>query len=62
MTAIEEQTDLDDSPAAAVNRPPVGTHDTSRVPETFGELAEMASGSETTVDDRAAGTNSEPQW
>jgi phosphomethylpyrimidine synthase len=33
MEAIDDQTDLDASPAAAVNRPPVGTHDTSGVPE-----------------------------
>jgi phosphomethylpyrimidine synthase len=33
MNAIEDATDLDASSAAAVNRPPVGTHDTSDVPD-----------------------------
>ncbi len=33
MTAIDDDTDLDHWAAAEVNRPPVGTHDTSRVPE-----------------------------
>ncbi|ADQ67066.1 phosphomethylpyrimidine synthase ThiC [Halogeometricum borinquense] len=33
MEHIEDETDLDDSSAAEVNLPPVGTHDTSRVPE-----------------------------
>lgn len=33
MTSIDEETDLAVSPAAEVNRPPVGTHDTSRVPD-----------------------------
>ncbi len=32
MEDIEEETDIDSSPAAEVNRPPVGTHDTSRLP------------------------------
>ncbi len=32
MANIEDDTDIAQSPAAAVNRPPVGTHDTSRVP------------------------------
>jgi phosphomethylpyrimidine synthase len=33
MAAIDDETDLDRSPAAAVNLPPVGTHDTSGVPD-----------------------------
>lgn len=33
MTTIDGETDLDASPAAEVNIPPVGTHDTSRVPD-----------------------------
>lgn len=33
MSVIEGETDLDASPAAAVNRPPVGTHDTGGVPD-----------------------------
>ena len=33
MSEIDDTTDLDDSPAAAVNLPPVGSHDTSGVPE-----------------------------
>ncbi len=33
MSAIDEETDLDCSAAAAVNLPPVGTHDTSGVPD-----------------------------
>ncbi|MEF8882338.1 MAG: phosphomethylpyrimidine synthase ThiC [Halapricum sp.] len=33
MDALETGTDLTDSPAAEVNKPPVGTHDTSGVPE-----------------------------
>ncbi|MEZ3145388.1 phosphomethylpyrimidine synthase ThiC [Halobaculum sp. MBLA0143] len=32
-TALEGATDLDASPAAETNQPPVGTHDTSRVPD-----------------------------
>ncbi|ELZ78117.1 phosphomethylpyrimidine synthase ThiC [Haloferax larsenii] len=33
MSAIEDETDLSESLAAETNLPPVGTHDTSRVPE-----------------------------
>ncbi|GAB7008822.1 phosphomethylpyrimidine synthase ThiC [Halorubrum trueperi] len=33
MTAIDGETDLDASAAAAVNVPPVGTHDASRIPD-----------------------------
>jgi len=33
MSAIDERTDLEASPAADVNRPPTGTHDTSDVPD-----------------------------
>jgi phosphomethylpyrimidine synthase len=33
METIEDETDLDASPAAEVNRPPVGTHDEADVPE-----------------------------
>lgn len=33
MAALDDETDLTVSPAAEVNVPPVGTHDTSRVPE-----------------------------
>jgi phosphomethylpyrimidine synthase len=33
MDGIDDETDLSASPAAAVNRPPVGTHDTSGVPD-----------------------------
>jgi phosphomethylpyrimidine synthase len=33
MTAIDDETDLATSPAAEVNLPPVGTHDTGRVPD-----------------------------
>jgi phosphomethylpyrimidine synthase len=33
MSAIDDETDLDASPAAAANLPPVGTHDTSGVPD-----------------------------
>ncbi|MFA1611929.1 phosphomethylpyrimidine synthase ThiC [Halobellus rubicundus] len=33
MSALDDETDLDDSPAAEANLPPVGTHDTSGVPE-----------------------------
>lgn len=33
MSAIDDETDLSVSVAADVNLPPVGTHDTSRVPE-----------------------------
>ncbi|WP_255171740.1 phosphomethylpyrimidine synthase ThiC [Natrononativus amylolyticus] len=33
MTTIGDETKLDASPAAEVNLPPVGTHDTSRVPD-----------------------------
>jgi phosphomethylpyrimidine synthase len=33
MESIDGETDLDASPAAEVNRPPVGTHDKSDVPE-----------------------------
>jgi len=33
MAAIDDETDLADSPAAAVNRPPVGDHDASDVPD-----------------------------
>ena len=33
MAAIDDETDLDASAAAAVNRPPVGAHDTSGVPD-----------------------------
>ena len=32
-TAIDDETNLDVSPAAEVNVPPVGTHDTNRVPD-----------------------------
>lgn len=32
MEAIDEETDLEASPAAEVNRPPTGSHDTSDVP------------------------------
>jgi phosphomethylpyrimidine synthase len=35
MGAIDDRTDITDSPAAEVNLPPVGTHDTSSVPETI---------------------------
>jgi len=45
MQDIDGETDLDDSPAAEVNRPPTGTHDTSRVPEwPPDELAELHEG------------------
>jgi phosphomethylpyrimidine synthase len=33
MTALHDETDLDASAAADVNLPPVGTHDTSSVPD-----------------------------
>ena len=33
MDALDTGVDLDASPAAAVNLPPVGTHDTSAIPE-----------------------------
>ncbi|RDI70631.1 phosphomethylpyrimidine synthase ThiC [Halopelagius longus] len=33
MASIDGETDLDSSPAAEANLPPVGTHDTSRVPD-----------------------------
>jgi phosphomethylpyrimidine synthase len=33
LDALDNKTNLDASPTAAVNRPPVGTHDTSRLPE-----------------------------
>jgi len=33
MNTIDDETNLADSPAAEVNRPPVGTHDTSGVPD-----------------------------
>jgi phosphomethylpyrimidine synthase len=33
MSSIDDETNLDASPAADVNLPPVGTHDTSRVPD-----------------------------
>ena len=33
MNAIDDETDLDESAAAATNLPPVGSHDTSRVPD-----------------------------
>jgi len=33
MEAIDGQVDLSESPAASVNLPPTGTHDTSRVPD-----------------------------
>ncbi|GAA0216586.1 phosphomethylpyrimidine synthase ThiC [Halobaculum roseum] len=33
MSSIDDETDLDASPSADVNLPPVGTHDTSRVPD-----------------------------
>jgi phosphomethylpyrimidine synthase len=33
MTDIDDETDLDTSPAAETNMPPVGTHDTSAVPD-----------------------------
>ncbi|MFD1634312.1 phosphomethylpyrimidine synthase ThiC [Haloplanus ruber] len=33
MSAIDDETDLDASPAAETNLPPVGTHDTSSVPD-----------------------------
>jgi len=33
MEAIADETDLDDTPAAEVNRPPVGEHDASDVPD-----------------------------
>jgi phosphomethylpyrimidine synthase len=33
MSSIDDETDLDASPAAEVNVAPVGTHDTSRVPD-----------------------------
>ena len=33
MDALDTGIDLDASPAAAVNLPPVGTHDTSAIPE-----------------------------
>ena len=33
MSSIDDETDLDASPSAEVNVPPVGTHDTSRVPD-----------------------------
>jgi phosphomethylpyrimidine synthase len=33
MEGIEDETDLSESDAADVNLPPVGTHDTSGVPE-----------------------------
>ncbi|WP_435067664.1 phosphomethylpyrimidine synthase ThiC [Haloplanus sp. C73] len=33
MSSIADETDLDASPSADVNLPPVGTHDTSRVPD-----------------------------
>lgn len=32
MSDLTDETDLNASPAAEVNLPPVGTHDTSRVP------------------------------
>jgi len=38
LNHIEDATDLEESSAADVHRPPVGTHDTSRVPETFVDL------------------------
>lgn len=31
MNALDDETDLESSPAADVNLPPTGTHDTSRV-------------------------------
>ncbi len=33
MDVLETEIDLEESPAAAVNLPPVGTHDTSRIPD-----------------------------
>jgi phosphomethylpyrimidine synthase len=47
-----DSTALADSPAAAVNRPPVGTHDTSRLPETADAQhdALVRDGSESTAD------------
>ncbi|WP_394742771.1 phosphomethylpyrimidine synthase ThiC [Natronococcus roseus] len=33
MTTIDDETDLDSSPAADVNVPPVGVHDTGRLPD-----------------------------
>jgi len=51
MEQIDGTTDLADSPAAAVNRPPVGIHDTSRVPDRFTELDEDAIHSEAASDD-----------
>jgi len=33
MEAIDDETDLDDTPAAEVNRPPVGEHDAADVPD-----------------------------
>ncbi len=33
MNAIDDETDLDESAAAVTNLPPVGSHDTSRVPD-----------------------------
>ena len=33
MEALDEETDLDESSAAEVNRPPVGTHDEANVPD-----------------------------
>ncbi|WP_310923823.1 phosphomethylpyrimidine synthase ThiC [Halogeometricum salsisoli] len=41
MARIADETDLDASEAAEVNRPPVGTHDTSRVPELPAFLREV---------------------
>ena len=48
--AGSEGTDLDASPAASVNLPPVGTHDTSRVPERI-EVEGVTFTPETTDDD-----------
>ncbi|MDB2270678.1 phosphomethylpyrimidine synthase ThiC [Halorubrum ezzemoulense] len=48
--AGSQGTDLDASPAASVNLPPVGTHDTSRVPEQI-EVEGVTFTPETTDDD-----------
>ncbi|SFR69438.1 phosphomethylpyrimidine synthase ThiC [Halogeometricum limi] len=54
MQEIADETDLDASPAAEVNLPPVGTHDTSRVPELpafLRELHESGDGGRANADD-----------
>jgi phosphomethylpyrimidine synthase len=42
MAALDDETNLEDSSAAAVNRPPTGTHDTGDVPDLPADVESQA--------------------